>query len=274
MASGTGRPERRATRLMAGGAGLISLSVLADSAVEHYRGSFRNRAMVLPLAASAAELVVTGWRGVSPSRASRRGSASHGAAAAIGLIGLGFHLVNVGKRVGGVSWNNLFYGAPIGAPAALTLAGALGAAAEALGRGRGSLGPIPLRSGRAIGALTSAGLVGTAAEAGLLHFRGAYHNPFMWAPVTLPPLTAAALARDSIRGEPGRGTAALLTLTVLLGFVGSAFHAYGVSRNMGGWVNWRQNLVVGPPVPAPPSFTGLALAGLGALALMRRRSSG
>ena len=34
---------------------------------------------------------------------------------------------------------------------------------------------------------------------------------------------------------------------------------------MGGWRNWRQNVLNGPPLPAPPSFTGLALAGLAAL---------
>ena len=31
------------------------------------------------------------------------------------------------------------------------------------------------------------GLLGTVGEAALLHFRGAYHNPFMVVPVTLPP---------------------------------------------------------------------------------------
>jgi hypothetical protein len=37
---------------------------------------------------------------------------------------------------------------------------------------------------------------------------------------------------------------------------------------MGGWKNWRQNVLNGPPIPAPPSFTGLALAGLAALELL------
>jgi hypothetical protein len=59
-----------------------------------------------------------------------------------------------------------------------------------------------------------------------------------------------------------------LRLTALLGFAGSGFHAWGVSRNMGGWRNWQQNLLNGPPVSAPPSFTGLALAGLAALGLV------
>jgi hypothetical protein len=37
---------------------------------------------------------------------------------------------------------------------------------------------------------------------------------------------------------------------------------------MGGWRNWNQNILNGPPLPAPPSFTGLALAGLAALSLI------
>jgi hypothetical protein len=57
-------------------------------------------------------------------------------------------------------------------------------------------------------------------------------------------------------------------LTAALGFAGAGFHAFGVARNMGGWRNWRQNVLNGPPIPAPPSFTGLALAGLAALGLL------
>jgi len=59
-----------------------------------------------------------------------------------------------------------------------------------------------------------------------------------------------------------------LRFTALLGFVGAGFHVIGVARNMGGWRNWTQNVLNGPPIPAPPSFTGLALAGLAALGLM------
>jgi hypothetical protein len=108
------------------------------------------------------------------------------------------------------------------------------------------------------------------AEAALLHFRGAYHDPFMYLPVTVPPLTAlwvghAALGRTDQRRPITRFW---LRLTAVLGFVGAGFHAMGVARNMGGWRNWTQNLLNGPPIPAPPSFTGLALAGLAALGLM------
>jgi hypothetical protein len=48
-----------------------------------------------------------------------------------------------------------------------------------------------------------------------------------------------------------------------------AFHANGIARQMGGWRNWRQNVLSGPPLPAPPSFLALALAGRAALALVR-----
>ncbi len=43
----------------------------------------------------------------------------HAASIAVGAAGLGFHAYNVTRKAGGLSWNNLFYQAPIGAPAAL-----------------------------------------------------------------------------------------------------------------------------------------------------------
>ena len=119
-------------------------------------------------------------------------------------------------------------------------------------------------------AATSADLLGTVAEAGLLHFRGAFQNPFMYAPVALPPV-AAALIGNAALGRTGTRrpwTRHWLRLTAALGYVGAAFHIRGVARQMGGWRNWSQNVLNGPPIPAPPSFTGLALAGLAALGLM------
>jgi hypothetical protein len=63
-------------------------------------------------------------------------------------------------------------------------------------------------------------------------------------------------------------------MTAAVGLIGSLFHAWGVQRNMGGWRNWSQNVLNGPPLPAPPSFTGLALAGLAALGLLGARPHG
>ncbi len=89
-------------------------------------------------------------------------------------------------------------------------------------------------------------------------------------PITVPPIAAgmlgnAALARG---GRPSWVVRLWLRLTAALGIVGVGFHAFGVSRAMGGWRNWSQNLLNGPPLPAPPSFTGLAIAGLAALNLL------
>lgn len=257
-------------------AATLGLSVLADSAVEHYRGSFKNRAMWLALGSSAANILAgaAGMRRPLTPRHEPR-SLAYLAALGIGTLGTGFHLYNVGKRVGGYRWENLFYGAPLGAPGALMLSGLVGIAADRAGRSaqrRGRATILGLPAGRTLAGLTSFGLLGTVAEAGLLHFRGNFQNPGMYVPVTLPPVAAALLGASAVRKGPPRHrlVRGWLRLTALAGFAGSAFHAYGISRAMGGWRNWRQNVVDGPPLPAPPSFSALALAGLAALRIFER----
>ena len=263
----------RAARRMNRAAGLLAGSVLADSAVEHYRGSFHNKAMVAPLASAICSLAVSA-HGNADRRpvAHRVRDVAYSGAFLTGLIGAGFHLFNVGKRPGGFCWQNLFYGAPLLAPAALILSGGTGFLSE---RVRDTLpGRAPMiagiPAGRAVAAATALGLVGTIGEAGLLHFRGAYHNPFMYAPVSIPPVAAVLVAHAALARARERRwvTRLFLRLSAAVGFAGVGFHLFGVARNMGGWRNWSQNLLNGPPIPAPPSFTGLALTGLAALGLM------
>jgi hypothetical protein len=248
---------------------LLAGAVLADSAVEHYRGSFHNKAMYLPLAVSAQNLVA-GLHGMvgQNGRADTRREASHQLAVVNGAAGIGFHLYNIAKRPGGISWLNLFYAAPFGAPAALSLSGMFGLLAERVREGSSPIGGV--MPGRVTAWLTAAGLLGTAGEAGLMHFRGAFHNPAMMIPITLPPVAAALLVGATVKpclAAPARWS---LRLLVAAGFIGSAFHAYGIQRNMGGWRNWSQNVLNGPPLPAPPAFTALATAGLGALDLIEQ----
>jgi len=266
-------PRRSASRLIGGGAAVLAGSVLTDSAMEHYRGSFANPAMLLPIAASGFSLAFNGVR-AARGKAMAGASANHATSTAIGAAGLGFHAYNILRQPGGLTLTNLFYQAPIGSPAALVLVGTLGAAADRIASGIGFSGPFGIGSGRLLAGYTAFGIAGTVAEAGLLHFRGAYHNPAMWLPIALPPLSALALARAALTGRVSTITTALLAATAALGLAGSALHAWGVQRNMGGWRNWRQNLLAGPPLPAPPAFTGLAIAGLGALLLMRRSARG
>lgn len=253
-------------------AGILAACVLSDSAVEHYRGSFHNKAMFVPLGSAALSLAasVHGMLDARP-QGHRFRERVYTLALTTGLIGTGFHLYNIGKRTGRFSWQNFFYAAPLGAPAALSLSGIIGAAAERVRSTPPSSRPriTGIPAGRALAGLASIGLCGTVGEAGLLHLRGAYHNPAMWLPVSLPPIAAALVAANAVAPSARRRrvTRWWLRLTALLGFLGSGFHVYGVSRGMGGWRNWSQNLLNGPPIPAPPSFTGLALAGLAALEL-------
>lgn len=269
---------RQASRELHAAGALLASSVLADSGLEHYRGAFHNRFMFLPLASAALNLVANarGAAGSSETDSARR--ATYAASVLIGILGAGFHFYNVGKRVGGLRWENLFYGAPLGAPAALAMSGIAGLAADSLAakaEQNGAPKLLGLPAGRALAGFASLGLIGTIGEVGLLHFRGAFQNPFMYLPVTLPPAAAALLADAAVAPPRKRPlTKFWLRLTAALGVAGVGFHGYGVGRSMGGWRNWRQNLIDGPPLPAPPSFSGLALAGLAALALIEREAKG
>lgn len=266
-------PTVLAARRLNRAAGTLAASVLADSSVEHYRGSFKNKAMFTPLIVSALTLA-TSLHGTADMRpvAHRVRDTTYLLAAASGLIGTGFHIYNVGKKVGGFSWQNFFYAAPIGAPMAILLSGLLGFCSERVRESEPGTRPeiFEMPAGRTMAAVIGAGLLGTTSEAGLLHFRGAFHNPFMMLPVTLPPVGALLLGSAAAAG-PGREHRVArwwMRLLAAMGVAGIGFHAYGVSRNMGGWRNWSQNILNGPPLPAPPSFAGLALAGLAALGLM------
>jgi hypothetical protein len=275
-------------------AAMLAASVLSDSAMEHYRGGFENPGMFAPLASAAVVLAcalrgagMAGPRMAGPRMAGSRTTGSrttgplttgspppglmatvpYATACAVGAAGFGFHAYNVLRRPGGLSWGNLFYAAPLGAPAALALAGVIGLAARPVAAGAPTLAGLP--SGRALCGLAAFGLAGTSAEAALLHFRGAFQHPAMWVPVSVPPVTAIMLAGAALpnaRG-PRRLTNALLTACTWLGVLGMGFHARGVARQMGGWRNWSQNVLAGPPLPAPPSFSALALAGRAGLAL-------
>jgi len=256
----------RAAEALGAGAAILCLSVALDSALEHYRGEFKDPVMFVGptmalLGIGAATYIAFRPEGARD-RAPRIALFTVGAT---GLIGLGFHTYNLLKRPGELDALNLFYGAPLGAPAALTLAGLYGVVAgEMLSRDY-----VRTRLPKHTAGLIAFSLMGTIAEAGLLHFRGNFQNPVMYAPVTIPPLAALSIGaamftpRATVIAEP------LLKATALLGIAGPMFHAYGIHRNMGGWRNWSQMILQGPPLPAPPAFLGIALAGLGILPALR-----
>jgi len=262
------RPDgfKRCARGLERGAAILAASVVADSAMEHFRGNYDNRGMILaPLVATAT--MATALAGRPAKTAS---SAVFGTAVAVGLTGLGFHFYNITKRPGGLSWQTLFYAAPFAAPGALALAGVLGLTAGRVPRARYACSATQRYVATGLAWSVSASLMVTASEVWVLHFRGAFHDPFMFVPVTVVPVAALSLAHSGARPTPGNLTLTrwLLRLTALVGLAGTGFHAFGIARNMGGWRNWSQNIFAGPPLPAPPSFTGLAFAGLGTLTLL------
>lgn len=275
LAAGSrGAGPSRASKLAAGGAALLAASVLADSTMEHYKGNYRKPAMhAAPIA--AAITLATAVATLLSRRASHVKSMIFGGSIVTGLFGLGFHVKNIRERPGGFSFNNLFYRAPFGAPGALVLAGLAGLGAvdarraddiDALGQSYGAP-----RVGRFMGAMTALGLFGLTAEVSLLHFRGAFHDKLMYAPVAVLPLGGLAVAASS--AVPSKAlkarTRSALGTTMVLGAAGTALHAYGVGRNNGGFANWTQNLFQGPPIAAPPSLIGIGLMGLSALDLLR-----
>jgi hypothetical protein len=258
------RPDMRAARLLNAAAAILAAGVATDSATEHYRAGFHNRVMFIAPVVSSMALATAIAAAADPHRGGTPRRAVFTVSVLTGVAGLAFHVINVSKRPGGWNSTSVFYGAPMAAPLGLTMAGGLGLAASRVART-----PEQIR-GRILGGLSAVGLLGTSVEAAALHFRGAFQNPFMYAPVTLPPIAAAAVAAASLTPSPHvRGFARmLLRLTSVLGVAGTAFHAWGIHRRMGGWGNWTQNVLAGPPLPAPPAFTGLALAGLAAVGML------
>ena len=194
--------------------------------------------MFTPLVTAALTLAVSG-HGVNDLRSGAHSvrDTIYALAGMTGVVGTGFHLYNINKRPGGFSWQNSFYGSPLGAPFALVLSGLLGFTAERVRDNPPGVTPtiFGFPAGRAMAALSGFGMLGTVGEAGLLHFRGAYHDPAMLLPVTVPPIAAALLGETALghRYQNRWLTRWWLRFTALLGFAGVGFHIMGVRSKHG-----------------------------------------
>jgi len=193
---------------------------------------------------------------------------------AAGLVGAGFHHVyGMARKPGGYRWalHHAMYGAPPLAPLGLALAGlagvvaAAGLAGEARVLGAG-LRPLLLLT-------VALGLAGALLQAAVLHYRGAFNNALMYLPFTAPVLAMVLAAAASVAPGPAllAGTAFLLWLTALVGFVGLGMHLRGFDRQRGGLFLPLFNWLSGPPAMAPLLFVALAFLGLVAVHLVPGR---
>lgn len=261
-------------RWVALAAAVLTLLTLAEALTGHYRSGFPLRAQYAPFASGGLLLLAALTAVVAPEaawvQAGLRGAGW--LAVATGVIGVGYHhYYGIAKKAGGYKLllHYLMYGAPQLAPLALSATGALAVIAAHGIAGRPAILGIGLRD--ALLGVVAVALAGAVAQAGILHYRGAFNNPLMYAPFTAPLLTAAASAWFAVAPSPSVRSALtpLFLLTFLTGFVGIGMHLRGLDRQMGGLYVWLFNLLQGPPIWAPTTFAGFAVVGLAVVHLLR-----
>ncbi|HKG92248.1 MAG TPA: hypothetical protein VKA84_10170 [Gemmatimonadaceae bacterium] len=249
-------------------ASALTVLVLAESWIGHYRSGFPLRAQYAPFASGgiliAAALAAVAAPGAAWAHAGLR--TSGWLAVATGVVGVGYHhYYGIVEKAGGYRWllHYLMYGAPQLAPLALSAAGALAVVAAQGLAGRPDVLGVGLRS--ALFGTVTVSLAGAIAQSAILHYRGAYNNRLMYAPLTLPALAAAVSAW--MTAAPGARVPhalgqTLYVLTFLTGFLGLGMHLRGFDRQMGGLHLFVFNLLQGPPPFAPATFAALAAVGL------------
>lgn len=125
---------------------------------------------------------------------------------------------------------------------------------------------------RTLSALTAAGALITAAEIYFEHDKASFGNTWMWAPVALGPVGAAAgIAGVASRRAAKTALPIASAAIVANGLQGTYLHARGVAQKPGGWRNARYNLEMGPPLLAPLLVTLVGGMGLVAAILRRER---
>jgi hypothetical protein len=261
-------------RWVAVAAAVLTLLTLAEAVTGHYRSGFPLRAQYAPFA-SGGLLVVAALAAVAAPGApwARTALAAAGwLSVAVGVIGVGYHhYYGIAEKAGGYKWllHYLMYGAPQLAPLALSATGALAVIAASGIAGRATVLGLDLRS--ALLGTVAIALAGAVAQAGVLHYRGAFNNPLMYAPFAAPLLAAAASAWFVAAPSPRVRSALtpLFVLTFVTGFVGVGMHLRGLDRQMGGLHLWLFNLLQGPPVWAPTMFSGFAAVGLAVVHLLQ-----
>lgn len=107
------------------------------------------------------------------------------------------------------------------------------------------------------------------AEIAVLHYRGSFQSRFMWVPLaSLPAVFVSGMISTFTPSERRARTLfrPFAWMMVGSGAVGTFFHLRGVARQMGGFRNWKYNVITGPPFPAPMQVALTGLLGTAAAA--------
>jgi hypothetical protein len=125
---------------------------------------------------------------------------------------------------------------------------------------------------RGLAAAAGAGALVSGVEIYFEHDKASFGNRWMWAPIALAPVAAAAGAAGAVNETAAHTVLpALSTLVIANGLQGTYLHARGVAQKPGGWGNARYNLEMGPPLLAPLLLTMVGAAGLLGAVLRRTR---
>ena len=246
---------------------VLTLLLLADAFAGHYRSGFAFRSQYAPFVTGGL-LIVTAIAAVLKPEAEWANLALRVAgwlAVVSGVVGFVFHhYYGIVKKPGGYKWllHYLMYGAPQLAPLALAITGMLALVTANGLANELSIAGVSLRT--VLLSLVAIALGGATLQAAILHYRGAFNNPLMYAPLTVPVLAIVmsvwmiVVPNDMV----SLALTVLLWLTFLLGFVGLGMHLRGFGRQMGGLYVTIFNWLEGPPAFAPALFTGFAGVGL------------
>ncbi|ANF32490.1 hypothetical protein A0130_13135 [Leifsonia xyli] len=123
---------------------------------------------------------------------------------------------------------------------------------------------------RSLSGLSAAGSLVTAAEIYFEHDKASFGNPWMWAPIALGPVGAAAGIAGAFSKRAAKTFLPIAAATIVAnGLQGTYLHARGIAQKPGGWRNALYNLEMGPPLLAPLLVT--VVGGMGLLAAILRR---
>ncbi len=262
-----------------------------EVAYEHYKGSYSNPVMYMPVILSG--VLTTAAICSFFSRPLARTFLRYASflTLADGLIGFGFHIRGIARKPGGwrLPITNIVMGPPLFAPLLFGTSAYLGviasylqreedhglrshAVATALSLRSPSFGD-DIRSGRFQKHLCIVCAVGTfavGAESWYSHYKDQFKFRVQWSPVLLAPLMIfAALASLRSRLIANTLLPAAAALLMLNGAIGTGYHIRGIAHRSGGTRKPLYNILYGPPIFAPMLMAACGL--IGALAYFMRR---